>query len=56
MCEVIERNRAEGRMEGQERVNALNKIWIAAKRFVDLEKAANDWDYQNKLMKELLPV
>ena len=56
MCEVIERNRAEGRMEGQERVNALNKILIAAKRFVDLEKAANDLDYQNKLMKELLPV
>ena len=56
MCEVIERNREEGRIEGQEKVNALNKILITAKRFVDLEKAANDLEYQNKLMKELLPV
>ena len=39
-----------------EKINALNKLLIAAKRFVDLEKAANDVEFQNKLMKELLPV
>ena len=33
-----------------EKINALNKLLIAAKRFVDLEKAANDVDFQNKLM------
>ena len=38
-----------------EKINALNKLLIAAKRFVDLEKAANDVDFQNKLIKELLP-
>ena len=38
-----------------EKINALNKLLIAAKRFVDLEKAANNVDFQNKLIKELLP-
>ena len=38
-----------------EKINALNKLLIAAKTFVDLEKAANDVDFQNKLIKELLP-
>ena len=41
--------------KGQDKVNSLNKILIAAKRFVDLEKAANDLEYQNKLMRDLLP-
>ena len=39
-----------------EKINALNKLLIATKRFVDLEKAANDVEFQNKLIKELLPV
>lgn len=60
MCEVLDkieaRGRIEGIIEGQEKVNALNKILIEAKRFVDLEKATKDLDYQNKLMKDLLPV
>ena len=39
-----------------EKINSLNKLLIATKRFVDLEKAANDVEFQNKLIKELLPV
>ena len=39
-----------------EKINALNKLLIATKRFVDLEKAANDVEFQNKLIEELLPV
>ena len=39
-----------------EKINSLNKLLIATKRFVDLEKAANDIEFQNKLIKELLPV
>ena len=39
-----------------EKINALNKLLLATKRFVDLEKAANDVEFQNKLIKELLPV
>lgn len=46
----------EAAEKATEKINALNKLLIAAKRFVDLEKAANDVEFQNKLMKELLPV
>ena len=45
----------QGQAQGQDKVNSLNKILIAAKRFVDLEKAANDLEYQNKLMRDLSP-
>lgn len=45
----------EATEKATEKINALNKLLIAAKRFVDLEKAANDVDFQNKLIKELLP-
>ena len=45
----------EAAEKATEKINALNKLLIAAKRFVDLEKAANDVDFQNKLIKELLP-
>ena len=37
MCEVIERNRGEGRAEGIGSVNKLNAILIAARRFADLD-------------------
>ena len=49
------KGQAQGQGQGQDKVNSLNKILIAAKRFVDLEKAANDLEYQNKLMRDLLP-
>jgi len=55
MCEVIERNRAEGRAEGIGSVNKLNAILIAARRFADLERATKDSAYQAQLLKELLP-
>ena len=37
MCEVIERNRAEGRAEGIGSVNKLNAILIADRWFADLD-------------------
>lgn len=55
MCEVIERNRAEGRAEEIGSVNKLNAILIAARRFADLERATKDSAYQAQLLKELLP-
>ncbi len=53
--EELEASYSKGQAQGQDKVNSLNKILIAAKRFVDLEKAANDLEYQNKLMRDLLP-
>ena len=52
-----ERNegRAEGKAEGKALVNKLNSILINMKRFDDLERSANDADYQEQLMIELLP-
>ena len=55
MCEVIERNRGEGRAEGIGSVNKFNAILIAARRFADLERATKDSSYQAQLLKELLP-
>lgn len=40
------------KQEGRQEVNQLNKILIAEKRFDDLEKSANDSEYQEQLMKE----
>ena len=51
----IDASYSKGQAQGQDTVNSLNKILIAAKRFVGLEKAANDLEYQNKLMRDLLP-
>lgn len=45
-------SKQEGRQEGRQNVNQLNKILIAEKRFADLEKSANDSEYQEQLMKE----
>ena len=46
MCEVIERNRGEGKAEGIGSVNKFNAILIAAIRFADLERATKDSSYQ----------
>ena len=45
----------EGKREGQlmlQQINKLNKILIAQKRLDDLEKSANDPEYQKQLLKE----
>lgn len=43
---------AEGRQEGRQDMNQLIKILIRENRLDDLEKSANDLEYQKKLMKE----
>lgn len=47
--------RREGRKEGEDRVNRLCLALIRMNRLGDLERAAEDRDYQEKLMAELFP-
>ena len=55
-----EEGRAEGRAEGREEgraeiiaeLNQLTKYLLKAKRYSDLERAAEDIEYQKKLLKE----
>ena len=54
-----EEGRAEGLMEGRAEIRAelnefklLNKCLLKANRYNDLERAAKDIEYQNKLLKE----
>jgi len=51
-----EEGRAEGREEGSAEIiaelNQLTKYLLKAKRYNDLERAAKDIEYQNKLLKE----
>ena len=44
--------REEGRKEGMEYLNQLNKYLLKAKRYNDLERATEDIEYQKKLLKE----
>ena len=46
------RGRVEGREEGMEYLNQLNKYLLKAKRYSDLERATEDIEYQKKLLKE----
>ena len=43
----------EGREEGMEYLNQLNKYLLKSKRYNDLERATEDIEYQKKLLKEL---
>ena len=45
----------EGKKVGRSLVNDLIVILMKDKRYDDLEKAAEDIEYQNELIKELLP-
>ena len=44
--------REEGRTEIIAELNQLTKYLLKAKRYNDLERAAKDIEYQNKLLKE----
>ena len=44
--------REEGRAEIIAELNHLTKYLLKAKRYNDLERAAKDIEYQNKLLKE----
>lgn len=51
MCEIMERITAEER----NRINKLNAILLKDKRYDDLQRATEDSEFQEELMKELLP-
>ncbi len=59
MQEGIEKGRKEGirqgREEGREYINRLNMILIGKNRFEDVKRASQDWEYQQKLIRELFP-
>lgn len=55
MCNVFDEYEMRGRKLEAERINLLNRILLKAKRFADLERSANEPEYQAQLMKELLP-
>ena len=50
MCEILEKERAEGREEGEKRVNELNQILIKQGQFPGLIKAVEDTEYRNSLL------
>ena len=51
MCEIMERITTEER----NRINKLNAILLKNKRYDDLQRTTEDHEFQEKLMKELLP-
>ena len=48
-----EEGREEGIEAGQIRINKLNVILLSQKRYKDLERAATDRAFQNKLLQEM---
>lgn len=51
MCEIMERITAEE----ISKINRLNAILLKNKRYDDLQRATEDYEFQEKLIKELLP-
>lgn len=45
-------SREEGRREGITKINQLNQMLLAEKRYSDLERATQDFEYQEQLLKE----
>ena len=55
MLEAEERGEERGREQGEEqiqRINKLNALLIKDKHFEDLERSANDEDFQKQLMEQ----
>lgn len=52
MCEIMERITANER----KRINKLNAILLKDKRYDDLQRATEDYEFQEKLLNELLPI
>lgn len=48
----LEEGRAEGRVEGVDLMAKLVKILLAEKKYSDVEKASDDAEYRDKLLKE----
>lgn len=51
MCEIVERITTEER----NRINKLNAILLKNKRYDDLQRTTEDYEFQEKLIRELLP-
>ncbi len=52
LLEAEERGIAIGQERGMERLNKLNTFLLQNKRYDDLERSANDADFQQQLMRE----
>lgn len=52
MCKAYEDLKKDWKAEGEERVSRLNLILIAAKKFEELEQAARDKGFRNKLFQQ----
>ena len=52
LAEGLAEGRAEGRVEGVDLMAKLVKILLAEKKYSDVEKASDDVEYRDKLLKE----
>ena len=52
LAEGLAEGRAEGRVEGVDLMARLVKILLAEKKYSDVEKASDDAEYRDKLLKE----
>lgn len=52
LAEGLAEGRAEGRVEGVDLMAKLVKILLAGKKYSDVEKASDDAEYRDKLLKE----
>lgn len=52
LAEGLAEGRAEGRVEGVDLMAKLVKILLAEKKYSDVEKASDDAEYRDKLLKE----
>lgn len=52
MCQALEELYKDGLEQGVQRVNQLIRILVEKSRFDEIDKMANDREYQKKLFRE----
>lgn len=52
MCKILEEERREGRKEGSDRINKLNRRLLKDGREVDILKSLKEPGYQERLLME----
>ena len=52
MCKILEEERREGRKEGSDRINELNRRLLKDGREVDILKSLKEPGYQERLLME----
>ena len=52
MCKILEEERREGRKEGSDRINELNRRLLKDSREVDILKSLKEPGYQERLLME----